>query len=490
MQITLRDYQVLLVEGVRHSYSHGHRAIVMQAPTGAGKSVMLAFKIHNAIQKGGRVVLAAHRTELVDQLADTVRSFGLDPVVLKAGDQPGHNWQVMVAMIQTLKNRAADIDPPTIFFIDEAHHATAATYVSVIEAWPDACVIGVTATPARLDGKPLKDVFDDLVLGPSVRQLINLGALADYEYLAPVNDELAEALKGMRSRGGDYAKGELESATNKASITGDVIKHYLEHMPGMQAICFCVTVEHARDVAQQFREAGITAGSLDGTMSPDERSKGMESFRDGSTKVLTSCEIISEGLDVPGVQGVILLRPTQSITLYLQQVGRALRPKEDGSSAIILDHVGNVFRHGMPCEERAWTLEGKLKRSTTGVSTCPKCYYVKSAADPRPSECPTGMQPKDSCPLATQQPGKTKRALTYRDGKLVRLTPPKVPVTRPWAGNIDIKHATGASWQELLRIAGDNKEKLEEIAKIRGLKPGWVYVRQQQLSNYRRKYRS
>ena len=358
-----------------------HRRVLFVSPTGSGKTVIFAYITTNAVARGNGVIILAHRVEIVDQISAALS--GLD--VRHGRVQPGYSMTghpVQVGMVQSVAKRLESIDEPSLLIVDEAHHAVAGTWSKVAMAWPRAKILGVTATPERLDGVGLRDAFDILVMGPDVDQLIVEGYLAPFRYLAPTT---AIDMNGVRSTAGDYNSRDLERAVDQRAITGDVIGHYLAHVAPRTAIAFCVTVEHAEHVAQQFRDNGIAAASIDGSMRPEVRRNIVDRLRDGDLRVLTSCEVISEGFDCPAVGGAILLRPTQSFGLHRQQVGRCLRPKQDGSAAIIADHVGNVFRHGLPNAPYVWSLDSSkhthadYANARAGVRRCRACGEVFGA---------------------------------------------------------------------------------------------------------------
>jgi DNA repair protein RadD len=247
-----------------------------------------------------------------------------------------------------------------------------------------------------------------------------------------------------------------------------VVTHYLKHLPGRTAIAFCVTLAHAEHVAIRFRDNGIPAASIDGSMSADERRDLVDKLRRGDILVLTSCEVIAEGFDAPAVGGAILLRPTQSFALYRQQVGRCLRPKPDGSAAIIIDHVGNVFRHGLPDAPYEWSLNSKKRtqaerhQAAAGYRMCKACSEVFPTGAGRDA-CPTPEV--DNCLF---QP----RVLPEREGELVPFAANNS--SPPWARGLDLRTARGGQWFLLLQRADGDPERLREIAAARGYKRGWV----------------
>ena len=412
--VQLRPYQAAAVQGIRAAYAAGKRAPLLVLPTGGGKTVTFSYVTQSATAKGRTVVLLAHRAELVKQIAGTLARFGCAHQIIAPGpivrqcvaDQfraygrayVQHGARAYVCSVQTLVKRLDKLDiEPDIIVVDEAHHLTAGTqWGQVVEAYPEAKLLPVTATPCRLDGKGLGlgagGFADDLIMGPTMRELIDAGALSTYRIFAPPN---ALDLTGVRTRAGDYAKEQLAGAVDKPTITGDSVAHYLRLAPGKRAVVFCVSVDHARHVRAEFEAAGVPSEFLDGTLDPGSRDLTLRRFEAGQTLVLTSCDIISEGFDVPAIEVAILLRPTQSLSLYLQQVGRALRTFPGKTEAIILDHVGAVRTHGLPDEDREWSLDGVTKKQRAPrelepeevdrLATCPKCFTVHLPAP----NCPT-----------------------------------------------------------------------------------------------------
>lgn len=374
--LTLRDYQTELLNAARASYRSGHRRPCLVAPCGAGKTVIVAEMARLSTQRGNRVLFLAHRRELIEQTGRTLHNAGVDMALCS------------VMMVQTACRRIERIQPPDLIIVDENHHAKAASYRKVLDAFPDAKAIGVTATPARLDGSGLGDVNDDLVQGVSAKWLIAHGYLAPYRYYAPSVADLT----GVRIRHGEFDARQAESVLVQRAIFGDVIGHYRRLADGRKAICYCSTIEHSRRMAQAFCDAGIQAEHLDGDTDNAERARIVERFRAGETMILCNVDLISEGFDVPDCSCAILLRPTHSLTLYIQQSMRCMRYLP-GKTAIIIDHVGNYARHGMPDDDRQWTLEGNKKRAgsrennSVFVKQCDECYAVVPTATAVCPEC-------------------------------------------------------------------------------------------------------
>jgi DNA repair protein RadD len=426
--LDLRDYQQTAVSDIRVAFAC-HRRVLFVLPTGGGKTIIFAFIAKHAAAKGNKVIILAHRQEIVDQISTALSSMN----IIHGRIQPGYemtNDAVCVGMIQTTARRLDLIAEPTLLVLDEAHHGVAGTWKKITERLCNSKVLGVTATPERLDGVGLADAFDTIVLEPDVSELTASGYLAPFRYLAP---STAIDLSHVRTIGGDFNSGDLEQAVDQDGITGDVVQHYLQHLAGRTAIAFCVTVTHAKHVAERFCNNGISAESIDGTMSADERRSAVDRLRTGDVRVLTSCEIISEGFDAPAVGGAILLRPTQSFALYRQQVGRCLRPKEDGSNAIIVDHVGNVFRHDLPNAPHEWSLDSQKRTRTdrekarSSVRRCRACCEVFA----------TARSSRDACAVPDHEDCLFRLHLPEREGVLREFAIDR----RHWAGDIDIRNA-------------------------------------------------
>jgi len=377
MSITLRDDQAQLIERARSVLMEGHKSVLLVAPTGFGKTVCFSHLSAEVSKRNKRVFIIAHRTELLDQISDTLEKFNVPHGFIAAKRPNLKKRPVQVASVQTLVRRLADHKPPDLVIIDEAHHAIAgSTWGKILKAWPQTYRLGVTATPQRLSGHGLRESFERMVVGPSVRELIDGGSLSEYRLFAPPSHFSGN----LHTVGGDYAKGELATAMDKPKITGDAVSHYKKLCNGKRAIAFCVSLDHAAHVAQQFKTAGFRSERIDGRLEATTRKNLVRRFSQGEIQILTSCEIVSEGFDLPAIECGILLRPTQSLSLYLQQVGRTLRPFPGKEFSVILDHAGNTLRHGLPDDERDWSLDGQpTKRGKKGeaapsVRTCGECF--------------------------------------------------------------------------------------------------------------------
>ncbi|MCB6366612.1 DEAD/DEAH box helicase [Intestinibacillus massiliensis] len=364
--MVLRDYQSALLNATLDSFRKGNRRVLAVLPCGAGKTACFAKAAADLQQAGHQVWFAVHRRELIEQTVATFDRFGIP------------RKKIDIGMISAFANHADKFHKPEFIVLDEAHHASAATWKRVLDLYPQALVLGLTATPARLSGAPLGEVFDDLVAGVTASELIHTGYLAPYRYFAP---QVAD-LSTLSRKGADYDRSEAAELLSQRAVFGDVIAHWKKYAENMQTICYCSTVSHSQHVAAAFREAGIPAIHFDGGTTAQERAEAIAAFRAGQVKVLCNVDLISEGFDVPDCGCCILLRPTLSTTLFIQQSMRCMRPSK-GKTAIILDHVNNYERHGLPDDVRSWSLAQRMpKRSSyqenglLRVRQCPKCFMT------------------------------------------------------------------------------------------------------------------
>lgn len=382
--INLRDYQKNMINDIGYEYENGKQSVCLVGPCGCGKTVMVGWMTAAAALKGSKVLFLVHRQELIDQSSATFAAMNINHGIIAAKYPQQYDKAVQIGSVQTVVKRLDKISPPDFIIVDECHHVIANTYKRIIAEFPKALVLGVTATPERMGGQGLGDVFSSMVIGPEVKELIGWGNLAPYDLYAP---PLKFDAGAMRVRFGDFVKQDLENTMDDSALIGDVIETYQKLADGMRAICYCVSVAHSEHMAECFRLAGIAAEHIDGETDKNVRNRVINDFRDGKIKVICNVDLISEGFDVPAMEAVILARPTQSLTLYIQQAMRAMRPDKNnpGKRAVIIDHAGNVFRHGLPDEEREWSLESKAKKKRKSnreiaVRACPNCYQVHEPA--------------------------------------------------------------------------------------------------------------
>ena len=359
-KIQLRDYQKSLLNRTVEAFKEGYRRPLVVAPCGAGKSYLFAEMIR--ITKG-EVLVLTHRRELKQQHEELLRILNI------------HNARV--AMILTEANRLGENPTPSLIIADEAHLSRSNSWVKVIEYY-DTFTVGLTATPIRLDGKPLGSIYDTLITGVDTRWLIENERLAPYKYYAPTLVDTS----GLRKVGGDYVISEMEQLMNERAIYGNVIDSYKRFSPGERSICYCVSIEHARKTAENFNKAGIRAESIYSGTPERQRQQIIDDFKCGRITVLCNVGIISEGISINEVGCCMLLRPTESIALGIQQMMRCMRYLP-GKTAKILDFVGNYLRVGLPDDERDWSLEEQLKpkrqldeRGNFYIRTCPECFLT------------------------------------------------------------------------------------------------------------------
>ena len=383
--MNLRPYQQQLITAIRLQYQMGHRRVLAVLPTGGGKTVCFSYIAQAAAKKGNRICILVHRQELLDQASRSLSAMGVAHGRIAAGRGMDLSHAVQVASVATLARRL-HLLPPDFFqllVVDEAHHTNAGTWASVVAHFNTARLLGVTATPVRGDGRGLGEWYQSMVQGPSAAWLTEHGFLAPAKVLAPPGFDAS----GLRRRMGDFDSRQAEERVT--SIHGDCYSHYCQHLSGQTAIAFCCSVAHAEAVAALFQRQGIAAASIDGSMDAGTRRQLLEDLGTGRLKVLTSCALIGEGVDVPSVGGCILLRPTQSDALHLQMIGRCLRP-QDGKRAVILDHVGNTLRLGHHLEDRDWALEGIKKQDrekAPSVKVCPVCFAAMASTAQACGDC-------------------------------------------------------------------------------------------------------
>jgi DNA repair protein RadD len=433
--MNLRPYQQHLVTEIRGQYQLGRKAVLAVLPTGGGKTVCFSYIAQAASVKGNRVLILVHRAELLDQAS---RAMPVPHGIIAAGRAMDLSHTVQVASVQTVARRLHLL--PRDFFqllvVDEAHHTTAGTWAKVIEHFAQAKLLGVTATPIRGDGRGLGEHYQAMVQGPTAAELTSEGYLAPARVLAPPGFDSA----GLRKRMGDFDTKQAEQRVG--TIMGDCLGHYRKHLSGQTAIAFCCSVAHADAVAALFQSAGIAAASIDGTMDTGTRRELLSDLGTGNLKVLTSCALIGEGVDVPSVGGCILLRPTASVGLHLQMIGRCLRP-QPGKTAVVLDHVGNTLRLGHHLEERDWTLDGLRKRdreAAPSVKVCPQCFSTSISTAQVCADCGHVFAPPE------------RRELRQVEGELQEIA---VTKRRQQGKATDL-------------------EALRELAQQRGYKRGWA----------------
>jgi len=385
--MNLRPYQHQLITDIRLQYQLGKRSVLAVLPTGGGKTVCFSYIAQAAARKGNRVCILVHRQELLDQASRSLSGMDVQHGIIAAKRGMDLSHAVQVASVGTLSRRLHLL--PKDFFqllvVDEAHHTTAGTWAKTLAHFQAAKLLGVTATPIRGDGRGLGEHYQAMVQGPSAAWLTDNGFLAPAKVLAPPGFSSA----GLRKRMGDFDMTQAGELLQQGQAMGDCLTHYRQHLAGQTAIAFCCSIAHAEAVARLFQDAGIAAASIDGNTDSAKRRQLLIDLGTGKLKILTSCALIGEGVDVPSVGGCILLRPTASVGLHLQMIGRCLRP-QPGKRAVILDHVGNSLRLGHHLEPRDWTLDGIPKRDrdkAPSVKVCPQCFAAMASQAKQCGEC-------------------------------------------------------------------------------------------------------
>jgi len=447
----LRNYQIEAIEKIRTAYSKGYKAPCLVAPCGAGKSIIVSEMAKRTTEKKNRVLFIVHRKELCEQIENTLRSWGVDMDLCT------------VAMVQTISRRIEKIEEPKLIIVDENHHALTSSYKKIFEKFKDVHRIGVTATPQRLSGEGLIAVNDVLIETVTCKWLIENKFLAPFKYFAPP----VANIQGLKIKNGEFEVGDCEKKLNIPAICGDVIKYYKEKADGKKAICYCVSVTHSKAMVDTFNRHGIVAAHIDGTTPKDSRSEIVDKFRTGEIRILCNMDIISEGFDVPDCEVSILLRPTMSLTLYIQQSMRSMRYME-GKTAIILDHVGNAFRFGLPNEDRVWSLGGikkkEKKKPEPKIMECDACHHIWSISPRMENESILDHRLRNikECPECGHVPDTEKaRAIAIKENEeLIEFT--------------ELQYRKSRMQKRI---------EFKAIAEERGYKKGWVYYQMKKLDS-------
>ncbi len=423
--IVLRPYQVSGDAAVAAARAEQPNArILCVAPTGAGKTTLFGHWTLGEVARGGKVLVIAHRTELIAQARARLIAQGLPPadVGVVMGDgrlvidgrtvqcaRP--NAPVQVCSIDTLRRRQLPRGV-TLVVIDEAHRSLAKSYRDVCAAYPDAAVIGVTATPYRGDGRGLGDLYNRLVVVTTPAALMRDGYLAEPRVFShPHRADLSQ----VKTVAGDYDEKQLAEECDKAELLGSIVEHWQKHLAGVRTVAFAVNVAHSLHLVEQLRAAGVPAEHLDGETHPTERAAILRRIDRGDTLVVSNVGVLCEGFDCPPIKGCILARPTKSTALYIQQAGRVLRPWQ-GMTPIILDHAGCVLEHDLPHADRELTLEGRKRKAKSAISIkeCRQCFGA----------IPSNAQVCPYCGAVLVKADASKgRDLVERDGQLVEVRP-------------------------------------------------------------------
>jgi DNA repair protein RadD len=463
----LRPYQIEVINEYEEALATDRRRIVLVAPTGSGKTVIAAAIIAQAVERHQSVLVLAHRREIVGQTSTKLHDHGIQHGIIQAGSEQLLRPQepVQVASIQTLHARAIRRDimrlpPAKLLIIDEAHHCPAQTYQKIIDAYPEAVLLGLTATPCRGDGRGLGGIFQTIIECPQIAKLIVEGYLVKTRVYAPVDPDL----KGITVRNGDYAENELADRMDRDKLVGDIVMHWHRHGERRRTVAFACSVGHSVHIAEEFIKAGVRAEHIDGSTPKDQRDATLARLASGETELVSNCMVLTEGWDLPEAGCCILARPTKKMGLFRQMIGRVLRPAEGKPDAVILDHSGATWRHGLAEDPVTWTLDpdrravapahqARLNKDAPRLLECTQCSALRLAGQP--------------CPACGFLPKRPAQYVPHVEGDLALVN----SATRQVTSNI-YDPVTRQRWHE----------ELYAIQTRRGYSPKWA------LANYREKF--
>jgi DNA repair protein RadD len=453
----LRPYQVQVRDDVERAVETGRRHVLVVVPTGGGKTIVAAEIIKEAIADGKRVLVLAHTREIIRQTSIKLYFHNIEHGIIQAGLVANPERAVQVASIQTLWTRAMRLErmplpPADLLIIDEAHHCPAETYLKIIAEYPNAVLLGMTATPCRGDGRGLGDIFDIIVACPQVPELIAQGYLVRTRVYAPIDPDL----RGVETRQGDYVESQLAGRMDRDNLVGDIVSHWHRYGERRKTVCFAINVAHSIHIRNEFIKAGVRAEHIDGSTPKPERDAALARLASGEAELITNCMVLTEGWDLPAVSCGILARPTKKMGLYRQMIGRLLRPAPGKSDALVLDHSGAVFRHGFVEDDVNWTLDPERRAASPAHAArlagghrsrlleCTQCGSVR-----------TGGEPCGHCGFLPQRP---PQAIVFTDGDLGLVDRARRTV-----------HALSDPMERMRWHA-----MLAHIASERGYKPGWA----------------
>ena len=420
----LRPYQEKAVNDLRESIRRGNRRIILQAATGSGKTICAAAIAKGTVEKGNNLLFLVNKRDLVYQAVNRFTDFGLGEHVgvIMSGEESCLLKQIQIGTIQTYHRRSRTDDPCWVpwfhdaqtIIVDEAHSSLSRTYMDVLNKYENRVIIGLTATPARSDERPLGQIYQDMVSISSVRELTEQGYLVPAEYYAPEKYDL-DKIKIVR---GDYDQKQLGEKVDRPKLVGNLYEQWARLAGGRQTIGFAVNVKHSKHIRDEFSRRGVNIAHIDAHTPPDEREYIYRSFETGDIQYITNCRVATEGCDLPIASCIQIAAPSKFITRYIQMGGRGLRPHPGKTDCIIIDHTGCVQSHGFLDDDIEWTLEGKekayrkpKKRSKERhILTCKVCSCAFMG--PRCPQCGTPIE-------------NYGRKIEALDAELVRLDTPK-----------------------------------------------------------------
>jgi len=385
--VELREYQSGLIEKTRNSILDGNKKVILVLPTGGGKTYIMAEIARRSVEKGYKILALMHRRQLVQQMQDRFADYGLESGIIMSGEETDLDKDIQIGTIQTYHRRLQLYDTAnpffvdaSIVFIDEAHRSLSRTYKEALEIYQDKIVIGVTATPCLASGVGMGRYYDSLINGVDVQELIDNGYLVPGRYYAPSKPDLDK----IRTIAGDYDKKELGKRMNQVKLIGDVFENWAKLAGGLQTIVFAVNVKHSRALCEEFQRHNVAAEHLDAHSTEERREEVLNNLRRGETQVVCNVGLYTEGFDYPGAGCIIVARPTKSMGLWRQMVGRGLRPYPDKNECVVIDHGGCVDRLGFVEDDVWWSLDGKKqafkkkveRKKEKTIMTCEECTYV------------------------------------------------------------------------------------------------------------------
>jgi superfamily II DNA or RNA helicase len=445
----LRDYQSAAVELLEQAT----KPTLYVLPTGGGKTRVASTLIERAASRGQRVLVLTHRREILKQ---TSLRLSIEHGLIQAGLNADLEYPVQVASVQTLWARCMRTDKipmpaADLIIVDEAHHVAALTWQAILDEYPKAQRIGLTATPCRSDGRGLGNFFTALIEGPQIADLTSQKYLVPVIYYAPADPDLS----GVETRQGDYVVGQLADRMDRNDLVGDTVSNWHKLAQRRKTLVFCVDVAHSVHIKDELLKSGVRAEHVDGGTPKDERDAILGRLASGGTEVVCNCMVLTEGFDLPAIGCIVLARPTKQLGLFRQMAGRGLRPEPGKSNLILIDHSGAVFRHGLLEDKVEWALDvtkraenpthaARYRQATSRLIQCSQCGALR-----------TGGEPCSNCGFL---PKRRPAAIIFRDGELVRVD----RNTRQPLQSSDPNERM--RWHAMLT----------HIAITRGYQPGWV----------------
>lgn len=433
MAVDLRDYQLAAIHDISRALQRVRR-VVLVAFVAFGKTITAAAIIMLGLRRGRRFLFIAHRKELLDQCYQKLLDCGVpesELSIIRASDPRFRRAApVQIASMQTLRARHETL-PADYVFIDESHHAPAASLQMILARYPDAKIIGLTATPVH-GTRGLRGHFDDIVIGARPSELIAKGWIVAPDIYTVPEEMLPDVSKVKTAKDGDYNQRELAEACERPELVGHIVEHWKAHGRDAQTLCFAASVRESRMIEQQFKSQSIAAAHVDGQMPMPERDRIFAGLRSGLIRVVSNCDLAVEGFDAPMVKTLVMARPTQSLVVYIQQSGRVMR-RYGEEPATILDHAGNVQRFGFPDDDIEWSL-GDPPRRRVSVKRCPQCFAANESAarvccNPR-GDC--GPPPYE---WTAEQNEQIERDMVIAEGRLaraIRAVPTADPQMDAW----------------------------------------------------------